>query len=683
MVHHFLRGNSQRATAFMIVIFTITIMSIMSLGFLNRSRIFLYIAQMKLDQASSENSMEAGLTAAIHSIESAASSIRLTSRLPLHPESALAVETMSAIWDRYGSSAENSLDFLKHSLESQAYHDDGSLNSAHLYSQGFDLMFPSAFVDPNPSDNFFFEVKYSFFPREPRRKVSAISDEIYFEYDYSLTIRGYGNVQYSQSQSSQMGSISVSLRSSPFSSFAIFRSSSTNQNGDPLYFAGGNSPSQSQEVFDGPVHMNEPFYFLGHPIFNGPVSSTSAESTWVQTSSSTYDCCAVFNDLKLGQAQAISLPTQLSNVVRLAAGDRSPTAHLNTASLSENELANLLLHHSDGNFIGDEEAIPNGIYIPISNSENPEIAGGVYVRGDAEIFMNVVQGEASFNADYWNQIEETHRSCKFQKISVTSLEAGVGSKDVFVGDDPCNVTYVFNATNALQAPGVFAGRINGNIHVDGAIDRLGGESRTRPAIAQDFGFTISATKDVRIYRDLQYEDVEYYSSTTHQLVANAWGPLNSSGINPSSAEINPAISEESKTILGIISTHRNILLHAESPSNINLHAALFAGNENAYDAETGLGCGADISNQKGCGFGVEGWDSRSGLGQFKFLGSISEFKSQSMGTAGSPPTGYQRRIRYDQRLRQDIMPPAFPLSTDIQAYPQVKSLRTWKISQAD
>lgn len=683
MPRHFLLGGQNRGGAFLLVIFAISIMSIMSLGFLNRSKVFVYLSNLKLDKVTAEVSMDSGLADAIFSVESVMNSIRLDSTLAFHPDSEIISESMSSIWSRYGGSTEEALEFLKHSIESRAYDEDGILDTDHAHAAGFDQLFPSSFTDPTPSDDLYFQVKYAFYPRTPSRETTAVSDEILFQYDYSIVIRAYGNVQYTRAQSSQSGVIEVAVKSAPFSSFGIFRSTSRNQNGDPLYFAGGNTSAQAQEIFNGPIHINDSFYFYGHPIFNGPVTSTAAESTWVQDSSANYDCCAVFNDVKIGGAESISLPSELSNVIRLAAGDPSSTAHLNTDVLSDNEIVNFLISHADGSFEGDETSLPNGIYIPVSNSESPSVTGGIYVKGDAEVFLNVAQGEDDFHSDYWSQIQESHRSCKFQKIAIDSLETGVTSKDVYVGDAPCDVTYVFNSEDTETAPGIFNGRLNGNLHVEGGIDKLGGESRTRPAIAQDFAFNISATKDVRIYRDLQYEDIEYRSISDNELVANAWGELNSSGLGPSSADITPSISSDSKTILGIISTHRNITLHSESPANINLHAALFAGNENAYNATTGLGCGVNTANRRGCGFGTEGWNSRTGLGQFKFLGSISEFRNQSMGTSGTPPTGYQRRISYDGRLRQDLMPPAFPISTDIQAYPQVKNLRTWKISQAN
>lgn len=679
------RRASTRASALIFVILGLAVMMVLGLSFLNRSSIFVQLSGIRLDQITAENAMDAGLQVALQNLDTAVLNIRLDSKLPLHPDSNISEENIDEVWDRYGTSPSAAIDFLKHSIDVQAYDADGNIISGHIFANGFDAVFSSEYFDPNPSDDIYTQIRYEFTAKDPIRKTSALMDEIFFEYSYTVFIRGYGDRNYSQIESSQSGVIQIPVRSAPFSTFALFRSTAKNQQGDILVFAGGNTSAQAREVFNGPVHINDVFHFYGHPIFNGPISSSEPTSKWEQLTANGYNCCAVFNDSKTGGVPSIEMPTEIYSVIRVAAGDPSHEAAIDNTPVSTAELVNLLRHHVGGSFSGGQTTIPNGIYIPTAGPGNLTPSGGIYVQGDAEIYLNVVKDQSDFHPNYWTNIDLAHRGCRFQKIRIDSLHSGVPTRDIYVGDDPCEVTYVFNASSPSSSPSVLSGRINGNLHVNGKIDKLGGESRTRPAIARDFGFTISAKKDVRIINDIQYEDVAYKEFTPDgevggNVVTDPWDSDGSGGFSPTSENIIPTIDPNSKTILGLISTHRNVLLHIDAPPNLNLHAAIFAGNDDAYNSSTGLGCGTNTASQRGCGFGNEGWSTKTGMGTFKFLGSVSEYKSQTMGRLSSPPTGYQRRLAYDTRLRQDLMPPAFPLSSDLQAYPRIQRLKTWKLS---
>jgi hypothetical protein len=381
------------------------------------------------------------------------------------------------------------------------------------------------------------------------------------------------------------------------------------------------------------------------------------------------------------------MPTQLFNTMRLAAGDTSTTAATNNNTVSNAELNGFLAVHATGTVSAGSTPPADGVYVPIDNASSKNPTGGIYVQGDARIQMNVVQGSSDFNATQWAQMGASHQTCKFQKLSISSLTSGVHSRDIYIADDPCDVTYVYDATDTSQTPAVLNGRINGNIYVSGKIDELGGASRTRPAVATDFGLTITAKKDVRIINDLQYEDSTYVTVAADgtegtSTVATPTGAYGGSGIAPTAQDLAPKIPADSQTVLGIISTDRNVYLHMNAPANINLHAAIFAGNSAAYSSSTGLGCGAAGANTQGCGFGYEGWNTNTGMGAIKFLGSLSEYKDQTTGVLSSPPKGYASRYFYDVRLRSSITPPAFPVTTTPQAYGSVRPFRTWRISQS-
>ncbi len=191
--------------------------------------------------------------------------------------------------------------------------------------------------------------------------------------------------------------------------------------------------------------------------------------------------------------------------------------------------------------------------------------------------------------------------------------------------------------------------------------------------------TISAQKDVYIKNDIQYEDAEYVTMDSAgtmgtTVVATPTGTVGSSGYTPDDAGLAGIIDAHSETVLGIISVKNSVRIHAAAVANINLHAAVYAGNSAALSS--GYGCGS--GSNAGCGFGVVNYDTVTGRGDLKVLGSISEYRSQAVGVL-STGTGYQRRYAYDSRFRQDLTPPGFPISNQLQAYPQILPIRSWKL----
>src|SRR5690606_7935803 len=165
--------------------------------------------------------------------------------------------------------------------------------------------------------------------------------------------------------------------------------------------------------------------------------------SWWQGDDANYSCCAEFAEGKEGNSTPIVLPTDLGNMIRLASGDPSSSASTSTAAVTEGELVTFLSTHAGGTIPVGTLAVPSGIYIPMDPiTQSP--TGGIYVEGDARIRMNVVQGSSDFDGNYWNQIALDHQGCKFQKIYIEPLDPLVAPRDVYIGDDPCNVTYYFD-----------------------------------------------------------------------------------------------------------------------------------------------------------------------------------------------------------------------------------------------
>ncbi len=712
--------NTQRGSALLMTMAFMILGLGLTLAFLNSARNHLSQSSFSLDSTDANYQAEAQYESAKAKIDRAVDAITFNGKLRYPSASAsLAAngERFDVINNLYATDTNNNnsaldeaLNFLRDAVRAQAYSSQGTLNANHefaYFDSGNNPAFPTTWTDPDPNDDKYVEWKFSFNPLRVESQIASDPKSITFEYEYLVQVRGYGRNRFTTREYEDSGVISVSVEGRPFSQWALFMDSMLNQNGSTLYFAGGNTSAQAQEVYGGPVHVNQKPNFYGHPYFSGYFTSSIAENLWNYVSATNYTgCpsqCPTFEDNKAGGVPSVSMPSAMFNTHRLAAGDTSSTASTNNAQPTVAEMKSFLTYHADGTFNQALTSIPNGIYLPVNNLASNVPSGGIYVEGNAEVTMNVVTGESDVNtyssSSAWTQIQPSHQSCKFQQIKINSTSAASTARDILIADDPCNVTYVFNANNYAAAPSILNGRINGTIHVNGAISKLGGASRTRPAVAQDFALTVSALKDIYITNDLQYEDVEYVTATADGSmgttpVANAYGDLNGSGISPTNPDIAATVSEDSQTILGIISTQKNVLIYVPTPYNastsapndINLHGAIYAGNSNAYDSSTGVGCGANTANKKGCGFGVLNY-SASGTpnkGNIKFFGGISEYKDQTTATiSGSTLKGYASRYFYDQRLYDGISPPAFPISNFPNAYGSIRRMKSYRLAQQE
>ncbi|MBN8555780.1 MAG: DUF4900 domain-containing protein [Deltaproteobacteria bacterium] len=674
-----------QGSAILVATFLILLIMTAGIAFLSRSTTFMAMTGLQSDNMEATYQMEAAYEQALSKIKRAMAGVTLNSRLQYVNTNGVspgpAVESFANINNTYGTNSTTALNFLKSLVLQQACTATGTCNSSAEFGN-FNTAFPTTWTDPDSTDDQYFEVKYSFDALPPVAQLSSVPYSITFDYEYRVQVRGYGRSRFTNMMAEDNGILSVSLSQAPFSQWAILMNSMKNQLNQTLVFVGGNTSAQIQEVYGGKVHVNDTPYFYGHPVFKERFTSTAATSSWYNYNVTNYSCCAVFDGGSAGSAPAVSIPSQIYNTARLAAGDTSTTAGTNNNAPTGTELATFVSHYAGGDISGGATSISNGIYVPIDNQTSKIPTGGIYVEGDARIAMDVVTGSTGFTAAQWAQVQSGHQGCKFQKYSITSLTAGVTNRDIFVGAGSCYATYVFNTTTPATSPAILNGRINGNLHVNGKIDQLGGASRSRPAVAQDFGLTISALKDVRIINDLQYEDIQYKTVNSSgtigsSVVANAYGAVGGSGVSNTAQMLSATIDSSSKTILGVISTQRNIMLHSSAPANINLQGAFFAGNSAAFNSSTGLGCG---STYPGCGFGYESYSTATNMGNIKMFGGLTEYRDQTTGTVSSSTTyGYGSLNFFDTRMNT-LSPPAFPVTSLPTATGTVNSYRTWRIS---
>lgn len=685
--------DPQKGAAMLAVTFIILIAMVAGVAFMMRTRNALSLSNAHSGSLEAQYQMESAYQLAKSKISRAMSGASLTGKLKYVNNSSTLVtsgERFDILNNLYATNTTTAMTFLEDMVESQAYSTAGSANSSNEF-YSFATAFPTTWTDPTPNDSNYFQLKYTFTPLRVESQVASDPKQITFDYEYRVQMRGYGQSKFLSANAEDSGFIRIQVRGAPFSQWAVFANSLLNQNGATLWFAGGNTSAQAQEVYGGPVHINQKLNFYGHPAFLGRVTSAAAESTWSYASGTGYtgcpSMCPTFAQGKEGGVPTVTMPSAIFNTHRLAAGDTSSTAATNNNQPTNAEMLSFLRQYAGGTIPASATSVPQGIYIPVDNQSALQPTGGIYVEGNAKISLDVVSGSADFSTGQWAGIQEAHKSCKFQKIKVTGVMTGTPVRDIYIGDDPCTVTYVFDGSSASATPTIVNGRLNGNIHVNGSIDELGGASRTRPAVAQDFAMTVSGLKTVKIINDIQYEDAQYVTVDSagnmgSTIVATPTGPYGGSGIQPTATNVAAQISSTSSTILGIMSTQGNILIHSSAPNDINLHGAMYAGNSSAYSSSTGLGCGTSGANTQGCGFGVENYATAPNKGNIKFLGGLSEYKDQTTGAiSGTTTHGYSSRYFYDTRLLQDISPPAFPISNFPQAFGTVFSYKTWRISQ--
>lgn len=706
--------SSLRANTVLVVVMLVALGTGLIVSFLDQSNNDKKTSSMLYDYMDAAYTMETALAEAEAQMARAIDGINLNGKLQF--AGGPASENFTGLSNAYvdpGGDIDNgkalAMEFFREAVVAQAYSSTGDLDSSNEFSN-FDSAFPSTFTDPDPTDDSFYEVKYEFYPLPTRMTTSPAT--ITFEYEYVISIRAYGRSDFSGAESKLTGIISIPLQNAPFSRWAAILNELRNQNGSTLVFAGGNTSAQFQQVFNGPVHVNAAGHFYGHPVFNMEFSSGKAFSQWRFWNNSNYSGCwekyggskeKCFRGGYTESADIVTYPTDIFNTLRLAAGDTSATAATDTTAPTEAELISMVQENFTGT-LGSISTLPDGVYIPLDDQSSKTPQGGIYVRGDAHVQLNVVTDPSTdMNSDYYNNLPNEQRWCEFQQIQVENLSTGE-VRDVFVGSDlrsgapdigtfsssdPCDVSYVYDNSSTTDAPVALSSRIGGNVYIEGNIDELGSVSRTRPSIAQDFGYHITATKDIRILNDLQYQDAEYYNldsdgAITGSQVADPFGEVNGSGVVPTDERLGVAIDEDSKTILGISSLYRNIKVHASAPSNLNLHMALYAGNSDAYDSSTGHGCNADTAAKRGCGWGVENWNTKTGAGTMKIFGSTAEYKNQTTGMiSGAKKYGYDSLFFYDNRLLEELQPPGFPISNEINAYPTVTRFKAWRLSRAD
>lgn len=427
-----------------------------------------------------------------------------------------------------------------------------------------------------------YRLKYSITPFD----TTVTSRGFVFTYRYTITSKGRHAdpvTGFNEKNNVIAGTFSVNLNRASFAQYALFRHLTTDTAGNQLYF-------RNWEKFNGPVHTNGKPGFSASPTFNGPFTSA-----WPSygTSAQINNADPQFNGGSQWGMGAIGLPTNAYSQQRAAFGG-DPN---NSSSPNTNEIKN-------GLGISGGGAIPTGVYI--ANNGTTDVTGGIYVQGDVTSLQLWVGADSSQHYRF------------NQGGSIYDITVDYGNNQTTMNGTTYNGVPHNGATNGTC------------LFVNGAVNSLGGTSRTDPAIAAKTQLTLAVTGNVRITNDIIYQGA-IFKDSSGAVVTDPTGP-----------DVTPEIDPDATNMLGIFSPSGNVKIALGAPDNMNLQASIMASGTNK-------------------GFGAE--DLLNTHGNLKLLGGITEYQAKLLGIVdalGNLTGGYARKLFYDNRYATGFAPPFFP-----------------------
>ncbi len=487
--------------------------------------------------------------------------------------------------------------------------------------------------------------------------------------------------------------ISIEYRPTPFSQWAIFRLENevSYDRNVPLRFLGqrytpGHQHYHAREVIEGPVFLGDAdtkAIFFGDIIFRDRVNIVHPDGTGYQGLSGDhalgYNGSPQFERGVVNGVSPVVVPDQFYNLERVALGessdlmavDNSPLSNLRYRQLARQSALRVQLNIND-------QPLPAGIYIPVDNANT--IKGGIYVESNVErMRLKKTTREQSehagrfagdgFNTNCDLQMMEIRKVQPFEKMTVYSTDQSCpdGRRSLIVREVRSR------DGGSVVDSGVFNGAPDQMIYVNGTIEALGQPERNDKALKAGQQLTIAARDTIKISNDITYEDA------TYELVDQYGNRMGVPADNPLDANVRADIPLDSQTVLGLISTQGRVLIKCaggtpkcsdnfsgNAPSNINIHASIFAVDDNCVRPR--------IEGAYGCGFGFEAMDDAEiqfeNKGVIKFLGSIVEFRNFGVGWG---PKGYKRRYTFDRRF-STLAPPYFPVSDSPNATVSIQSM---------
>ncbi len=400
-------------------------------------------------------------------------------------------------------------------------------------------------------------------------------------------------------------------------------------------------------IFNGPVHANSNWGFLGQPQFLSDIS-TSTNCAWYWRSNPWSRICLdansrpphtvpVFaNGFQRG-VPPVQLPTSAVSQQRVALGLNTDT----TTTPSRQAICTQLGVSCNNN------NVPDGVYV-VNDGSN--ISGGIYIEGDLDELTMDASARNGTQKYTFVQDNVTYEVTLDYNNNTTTIDR---TPDPAPPADP-NVP-------TPPEPRVYQGLANGpvnsvtgatgQIYVNGEIKDLNAPNRTGavnppsgqagnhppsdnipPALAIETQLNITATEEVRLTSDIVYEcDPTMLSNNSY---------LNS---HP---RCNIGTNNTLPTILGVMSLDKDIEMDLALPNDPYLWGSYLAGDN-------------------GRGLTVENYNTRPAQGTMRIFGGLLQSTDQLRGRWGYSGlrNGFVETFDFDNRLANGALaPPNFPVS---------------------
>lgn len=425
--------------------------------------------------------------------------------------------------------------------------------------------------------------------------------------------------------------------------FTNFHKNGTSTNSSDIWFS-------SRSLFDGPVHTNEYLRFSNEPWFGHQVTSVGCPSnrritvTNPETGEPMQSCSSVtpgayFND----RASTLRHASELTSSPQY--GIHKPTFAGSVDWRSE------FVPLPTNSFEQEDEASRAGIDYGVYGPEATLVTLDLWAATSSGNTLTCNSSGSCSNEAAFQYIQAVVETCSRYRANGTCRDRSQRTVTHRFGPD--GTLYVQNSNGswsvATNEAGLAITSFNGVIYAEGGVNDLRGPVRSNienrlsspPAIASFAQMTIATEGDVKISRDVKYEDVtcssvptkDYSTGVVTPAVCENTDALNVLGIYTQSGEIvfaNPTTGSGSSTT-------------AHGLRNLTVHGVLMTSEKSVR---------------------VENHDRGGERGSIHLLGGIIENYYGPSGTfnssTGLGTNGYGRSYTYDPRMYSTVSPPYFP-----------------------
>jgi len=428
-----------------------------------------------------------------------------------------------------------------------------------------------------------------------------------------------------------------------FAHYAYFTNRETSS-GSRIWFT-------DKTLIDGPTHTNSNFSFYRTPWFGGRVTSAGCQNqacTGARTQGAYF-----YNNTSLlrtppNMSPDFNNPNHGGNAPMFDAGVQWNGAVVALPTSAYNQQ---LVAQGVGR-------LDQGLYFPSNlysldmwagdvNGESPTWSSGQWQPAATYQYIRACTGSRQRVEVGWNRYEYRHNgTCTVWRVDADNrMQQMVNEGDMSDPTDWVNMAREFN----------------GVVYVNGRVERLTGPDRTSasnpataaPALASFAQITVAASSDIRITRDLKYEQPPCTTTATRtgntitRAVCENVNHANVLGVYTQGGDI--IVGNDHYWDLGSSGGGTSWDGDLNAPTDVNVHAVLMSGTDQIR---------------------VEGYAKAGGNGSFErdqgsfnLLGGMIQENRGVFGTFNSnndTRRGYDRVYTYDPRMLEGVAPPFFP-----------------------